>query len=286
MINFNIKKNLKNNIQLKNKIIETILEKNKKIQDYNTNNKLKNDFFYYNSINTFYNLKNNYNSIIPLNIYQTWYSKVLPPKMLETCNLIKSENPEFNYYLYDDNDCREFIKNNFEKEILNAYDNLIPGAYRADLWRYCILYKNGGIYLDIKFKCANNFKLIELTEKEHFVQDRNPSDIYNALLVTKPGNEIMLKCIHKIVENVNNKYYGSNSLEPTGPHLICQYFSQDEINNMELKFNYTLNEQFSDYYILYNNTIILRFYKEYVDERKLIPLKHYSVYWVEGNIYK
>jgi mannosyltransferase OCH1-like enzyme len=241
---------------------------------------------YYNSINILYNLKNSYNSIIPLNIYQTWSSKDLPPKMLETCNLIKLENPEFNHYLYDDNDCREFIKANFEIDVVNAYDNLIPGAYRADLWRYCILYKNGGIYLDIKFKCANGFKLIELTDKEYFVQDRNPIDIYNALLVTKPGNEIMLKCINKIVKNVNNKYYGSNSLEPTGPHMICQYFTQDEINNMELKFNYILNEQFSDYYILYKNQIILRFYEEYVDERKLAPLKHYSVYWVEGNIYK
>ena len=251
------------------------------------NNIIKNNnMMLYNSINIPYKIKPSYKTIIPLNIYQTWHTKELPSKMLQTCNLIKSENPEFNHYLYDDNDCREFIKANFEIDVLNAYDNLIPGAYRADLWRYCILYKNGGIYLDIKFKCANSFKLIELTDREYFVQDRNPIDIYNALLVTKPGNEIMLKCINKIVENVNNKYYGSNSLEPTGPHMICQYFTQDEINNMELKFNYILNQQFSDYYILYKNQIILRFYKEYVDERKLTPLKHYSVYWIERNIYK
>lgn len=279
----NLKKKIQNdyyNSKLKRNIIKSILIRRKTQQHNNIM------MLYYNSINVTYTLKNIYNSIIPLNIYQTWSSKYLPPKMLETCNLIKSENPEFNYYLYDDNERREFIKNNFEEKILYAYDNLIPGAYKADLWRYCILYKNGGIYLDIKFKCANGFKLIELTEKEHFVQDRNPVDIANGLLVTKPGNEIMLKCINKIVENVNNKYYGSNSLEPTGPHLICQYFSQDEIDNMELKFNYILNNDFSDYYILYKNQIILRFYKEYADERKLTPLKHYSVYWTDRNIYK
>ena len=282
MINFKNKKTNKNNNKLNKYIIQSLI-KNNIIKNNMINN---NNMILYNSINVPYKIKPSYKTIIPLNIYQTWHTKELPSKMLETCNLIKSENPEFNHYLYDDNNCREFIKENFEIDVLNAYDNLIPGAYRADLWRYCILYKNGGIYLDIKFKCANGFKLIELTDREYFVQDRNPIDIYNALLVTKPGNEIMLKCINKIVENVNNKYYGSNSLEPTGPHMICQYFSQDEINNMELKFNYTLNEQFSDYYILYNNKIILRFYKEYVDERKLTPLKHYSVYWIERNIYK
>lgn len=282
MINFKNKKTNKNNNKLNKYIIQSLI-KNNIIKNNMINN---NNMILYNSINIPYNLKNSYNPIIPLNIYQTWSSKDIPPKMLETCNLVKSENPEFKYYLYDDNERREFIKNNFDKEILNAYDSLIPGAYRADLWRYCILYKNGGIYLDIKFKCANGFKLIELTEKEHFVQDRNPIDVANGLLVTKPGNEIMLKCINKIVENVNNKYYGSNSLEPTGPHMICQYFTQDEINNMELKFNYILNEQFSDYYILYKNQIILRFYKEYVDERKMTPLKHYSVYWIDRNIYK
>ena len=88
-----------------------------------------------------YPVKTEYNSIIPLNIYQTWHSKALPPLMERTVCLIKEQNPTFNYYLFDDNDCREFIKTNFDSKILYAYDHLIPGAYKADLWRYCILYK-------------------------------------------------------------------------------------------------------------------------------------------------
>jgi mannosyltransferase OCH1-like enzyme len=265
--------------EYRQKLIKYIIRQNKNREDLY---KLS----YYNSINIPYNLKLNYNSVIPLNIYQTWETKILPPKMFETCYSIKNDNPEFNYYLYDDNDCYQFIKENFDINILNAYDSLIPGAYRADLWRYCILYINGGIYLDIKFKCSNGFKLIELTDKEYFVKDRNPIDVYNGLLITKPRNEILLKCIYKIVENVNNKYYGSNSLEPTGPHMLCQFFSQEQINNMELKFNYILNENFNDYYILYKNIIVLRFYKEYADERKYSKLSHYCVYWTDRKVYK
>jgi hypothetical protein len=63
-----------------------------------------------------YNLfKNEYNSIMPLKIYQTWYTKNLPPKMSENVENLKKQNPRFEHYLFDDNDCREFIKNNFKR---------------------------------------------------------------------------------------------------------------------------------------------------------------------------
>ena len=97
-----------------------------------------------------YPMKQQYYPVIPLNIYQTWHTKDLPPLMRNAVNKIIRMNPRFNYKLFDDNDCRNFIKDNFNEDVLNAFDTLIPGAYKADLWRYCILYKNGGVYLDIK----------------------------------------------------------------------------------------------------------------------------------------
>ena len=110
-----------------------------------------------------YPIKETYNSIIPLNIFQTWHTKKLPPKMFNSIQVIRRFNPRFRYYLFDDNDCREFIKKNYDSDILNAYDSLIPGAFKADLWRYCILYKMGGIYLDIKYKPYNGFRFINLS---------------------------------------------------------------------------------------------------------------------------
>ena len=58
-------------------------------------------------------------------------------------------NPDFKIKYYSDKGSREFIKNNYSKDIINAYDSLIPGAYKADLFRYCVLYKYGGIYSDL-----------------------------------------------------------------------------------------------------------------------------------------
>lgn len=237
-------------------------------------------------ISAIYPNKSIYNSIIPLNIFQTWWTKdKLTPSMFHCINMIKNNNPRFNYHLFDDNDCRQFIEKNFNSNVLNAYNTLIPGAYKADLWRYCILYKMGGIYLDIKYKPINNFKFINLTEKEHFVLDADGQGIYNALIVSKPGNEILKRAINKVVENVQKKFYGKDCLEPTGPKMLSSFFSTHEKNNLDM------NHQvyFSDYnnrVINFNNIIILKAYNGYItDYHYNKKTEHYSVLWGQRRIY-
>ena len=236
----------------------------------------------YKKLKNIYPLKRIYNNIIPLNIYQTWHTKNLPPKMLDNINKIKLNNPAFKHYLYDDNDCRKFIQENYNNDVLNAFDNLIPGAYKADLWRYCILYKYGGIYLDIKYKPHNKFKFINLTEKEHFVFDIDNESIYNALMVSLPNNQELLTAINSIVYNVKNKFYGNTPLEPTGPGLLKKIIKS---NIVDMKHNYYNN--YNNRYIEYNNYIIFKTYDGYLDEcEKFKKTEHYSNLWRQKRIYK
>ena len=233
----------------------------------------------------YYPLKQYYNSVIPLNIYQTWHTKNLPPLMLQNSQKIKINNPAFNYQLFDDNDCYQFIKENFDLSVLNAYDSLIPGAYKADLWRYCILYINGGIYLDIKYGSKDNFKFINITEQEHFVLDFDNNCIYNALLVCLPKNNILLRAINAIVKNVNKKFYGNNPLDPTGPGLLSTFFSTNEKKNLDMK--HIVINSLENRYILYNNYRILQCYTNYLEEiNKFKNLEHYTILWENKQIYK
>ena len=205
--------------------------------------------------------------------------------MQEAVNSIKTLNPRFKYELHDDNDCREFIKENFPLNVLNAYDGLIPGAYKADLWRYCILYKKGGIYLDIKYAPYNGFRFITLTEKEHFVLDVDNNGIYNALLVCKPNSEILLKAIQKIVENVKRKYMGSNCLEPTGPHMLNLFFSKEDKTNLDMKHAWYLS--INNRFILFNNFHVLKSYNGYLKESsKFEKIPYYETLWQKRQIYK
>ena len=247
---------------------------------------------------TNFEIKDSYQPVVPLNLYLTWSIKQLPPKMQENVDRMKKVNPEFNIQIFDCNERREFIKNNFPKDILIAYDTLKPGAYKADLWRLCVLYVNGGIYADIKLNCINNFKFIALTEREHLALDRSgywkkgQIGLFNALIVAKPKNELLLRCINKINENVKNKYYGFNFLYPTGPGLLGEQYikmlrenestMEAELDKLDLCLDLSMGKE----QIIFNNVAILEFYKEYRAEQKLFAkTQHYAVLYDLKQIY-
>ena len=233
---------------------------------------------------------------IPRTIYQTWKSKDMPDEIKNVIDQLKKDNPEFKHVLYDDNGMRDFISNNFEKEVVEAYDKLIPGAYRADLWRYCVLYKNGGVYMDIKIRPINDFKFKKLTDtgKEYFTKDLDysGSGIYNGLMICKANNPILKKAIDDVVKNVKNNFYGTSMLEPTGPLLMKKYFTEDEVQNMDLFLNveYTLLRGGS-YNVVHNikhkewdKPILEWDVSSYNKQKSLSP--HYSVLWQQRAIYK
>lgn len=228
-------------------------------------------------------------NVIPLNIFQTWHTLDLPIKMKENIELIKNQNPEFSYYLYDDEMCRDFIKDTFDGDVLFAFDKLKPGAYKADLWRYCVLYIKGGIYLDVKYKLVNGFKLINLTDKEYYVRDRiysidgknNKAGVYQALLSCIPGNKMILECIQKIVENCKNDIYNDNDLGVTGPHLL-ESCSNEQINITQLELYFTGNSIINSS----NNNVILTYYQEYREEQEIYQkTDYYRKMWVKRDIY-
>ena len=225
-------------------------------------------------------------SIIPLNIFQTWYTLDLPAKMKENVDILKSQNPEFTYYLYDDHMCRDFIQTHFDKDVVWAFDKLKPGAYKADLWRYCILYMYGGVYLDIKYRCVNNFKLIQLTDQEYWVKDRLYSihnsikhvyGVYQAFIVSLPKNNILMTCINQIIRNCKLNYYSQNDLSVTGPHLVANYMNSTNIMNMKLSFDGNS--------ILYNNKAIMTTYNEYRKEQTNTSATYYKVSWLRADIF-
>lgn len=61
-------------------------------------------------------------------------------------------NREWEYRFYDDEDIVDFIKNNYDPQIINYFNRINPvyGAAKADLFRYLLMYKCGGVYIDIK----------------------------------------------------------------------------------------------------------------------------------------
>jgi len=226
-----------------------------------------------------------YNPVIPLNVYMTWKQKPLPPLMQQNIHRLRQLNPEFTFHLYADEECLAFIQKHFTPDVAEAFNALLPGAYKADLWRLCILYIHGGYYMDIKLSPIKQFRLIELSEDEHFVLDRPKQSlhIYNALMVCKANNPFLFQCIRQIVHHVKIRYYGNSILSPTGPELLGRIASSHKLN---IDLIYPL--AFPDH-IMYKGALILRNYPYYRNEQRhhecLVNQPHYQTAWNNRQIY-
>lgn len=89
---------------------------------------------------------------IPSLIHQTYRSKSVPEDIERNIAHLKAQNPTFEYHLYDDAEILDFIRDEYEASTLAAYSRIRPeyGAAKADFFRYLLLYKKGGAYLDLK----------------------------------------------------------------------------------------------------------------------------------------
>jgi mannosyltransferase OCH1-like enzyme len=234
-------------------------------------------------------------TVIPKYFFQIWINNEnkIPNLIEENFKNIKNENPEFECKLYNKEDCIDFLQNNYDEEIINTYNKIIPGAYKADFMRYCILYKKGGIYLDAKMIPINNFKLKDVTDKEYYVKDFKSmgGGITNGFMVCKKNNPKLLKAINEIVKNVKEKYYGENSLSPTGPLLLKKVFSEEEINKFD--FEYTTYLKGSDNKLIiskktnsFESAIFERSEDLAEEQTKSRSEKNYGELWNEKKIYE
>jgi len=236
---------------------------------------------------------------VPLVIYQSWHTNKVPKNMKLTIYKLLDMNPEFDYYLYSDEKSREYIKNNYGDDVVTAFDTLKPGAYKSDLWRYCILYKTGGVYLDIKY--YSRFPIVDMIKKNPviFVKDLPLAcslgigfGVYNAFMVSPPNNPIFLLCINEIINNTKFRLYKSGSLDVTGPCLLSRKINDydksksdsEKIGN-KLVYNFTRVHTYFET-IWYKDEKAFLVYDKYRAEQKMFQnTEHYGKMWDEKNIY-
>ena len=89
---------------------------------------------------------------IPRRIHQTYSTTTLPDVFQQNQIRLRQSNPGWDYRLYDDTDADGYIGETYGPAILAYYRRINPryGAARADLFRYLLMYREGGVYLDIK----------------------------------------------------------------------------------------------------------------------------------------
>lgn len=159
----------------------------------------------------------------------------VPVGMVAAMNTWKTNNPDFLHCFADDQACRGFIAQRFPKRVLDAYDTLVPGAFKSDFWRYCILYELGGYYADVKSLCQPGWKL-DRTADLVLVKDlwhpmntakNHIGSVYNAFMGVRKNHPIMRRAIWHVVGNVERRWYGPRTLSITGPWALGTVFDEE-----------------------------------------------------------
>lgn len=88
---------------------------------------------------------------IPKQVFQTWVRPAVPLVLARQIIRFRRMNPGYSFFFYDDSRMAAYMDANYAGHpILKLFKEVHMPAEKADIWRYCVLYREGGIYCDIK----------------------------------------------------------------------------------------------------------------------------------------
>ena len=193
---------------------------------------------------------------IPKVIYQTWHSpeKELSQSAKNDLSILKKLNPDYEHKYFLDNEIETFVHQNFPGEISECFNKLNLIVCKVDLWRYLILLKNGGIYLDIDSRTNTSFSKLIRKQDDAVItfEHHKDSNIFAQwVLMFNKNHPALRKVVEVVIENIKHNKYPNNVLEMTGPGAFSRglklYFMEEYGLDLEkIKFNKKTNIIFSD----------------------------------------
>lgn len=181
--------------------------------------------------------------MISKNIFQSWWTKELHPDVQKKIDYMKKINPEYLYHLYTDKDMDEFVNEHFNGEISECYNKLNIIVAKVDFWRYLVLYKYGGVYVDMDSSIDKPLKdLINDNDEAIITAEKNIGMYVQWGLIFSCNHPILKKVIDLIVDNIKYNKYPNNIHKMTGPTVYSkaiQYIHKElfnqPINHEEIK---------------------------------------------------
>jgi len=146
---------------------------------------------------------------IPRIIHQIWLGSELPERYKKFQESWKKYHPTWEYKLWTDADVKAF-------KLINqkAYDKGKNYAEKANVFRYEILERFGGVYVDTDFECFRPFDILHDFYEFYtgMATINRITLINNGLIASIPGHPILKTCI----KNINKTNYGFGQMGRNG----------------------------------------------------------------------
>jgi len=176
---------------------------------------------------------------IPKLLHQTYARRNLTDVLWRNLEAIRMMNPGWICQFYDDDDCQSYIREEYGQTILDYYLRINEeyGAARADLFRYLLLYKEGGVYLDVKTGVDRPFDEVLRPDDRyllsHWKNGRNSlfanwgihpelshierGEFQQWFIVAVPGHPFLKAVIETVLGNIDRYVPG---IHRTGAHAV------------------------------------------------------------------
>jgi mannosyltransferase OCH1-like enzyme len=141
--------------------------------------------------------------MIPKIIFQTHEYRYdqLPPNFKQTTESWRNLNYGWQYRYYNKQDRDQYVLENSE-ELYKIYRKC-KSTHKADIWRYLILYQEGGVYADMDSFCSTPMDYILKDIPDHIelvtTQIEKNDHINNANFAASKNSKVLLSCIKEII---------------------------------------------------------------------------------------
>jgi mannosyltransferase OCH1-like enzyme len=184
--------------------------------------------------------------MIPKILSQTWKSARLPDRAAALQQGWRALNPGLDYRFYDDDACRAVIAEAFP-QFLADYDALPQPVMRADVFRYAVLFRDGGVYADIDMECLRPVApLLEGAEclvsveahlgrrRQAELGYRQPLQIANCVLAAAPRHLLFRRAVERSFEIFRSRDpFAPISVEDvTGPRMLTRLVFEDDLEGV------------------------------------------------------
>lgn len=184
--------------------------------------------------------------MIPRIIHQIWLGSEVPSELRFYSETWKYHHDHWVYQLWTD--ANLFPLRN--QALFDRAEEIAPqnvGQFRADIARYEILHKMGGIYVDMDFECVRNLDRLLEPVTCFAAWEEQDKWINNAIMGCQPGDPFMDLIIKAIPTSVE-AHLGARPNKLTGPQLVTRLYRKHEfgpyvtIFDKELFYPYLYNE--------------------------------------------
>lgn len=154
----------------------------------------------------------------------------LAPPLKAALQSFQGLNPGHTLRVYSGADCVEYLERHFGPRELSAFHALKPYTYKCDLFRFLVLLREGGYYSDMRQVCLNPFDKLFPNSMEWF-SALDELYMHTAFIASVAGHPWLEKVVGRVLDNVEHRFYGESSVDPTGPGafgLACDLTEKTE----------------------------------------------------------